>query len=136
MKKPLFAFLPFLLWIVLIFVLLVMPARGNEPVFRIPHLDKLAHAFVFCVMVFLFGWPYRHQLFKRNSLKIFIVALFACVYGIAMEFVQKYALTYPRSYDEWDMLADCIGAFAGFFAIRKVILYFNEREVFKRENFS
>lgn len=137
LKRSYTTFIPFALWIVVIFVLLVMPSSEvNKVNVRIPHADKLVHAFIFGVMVLLFGWAYRKEPFSKNALKIFVVTIITCIYGILMEFVQKYALTKPRSYDEWDMVADSIGAFAGFFIIRKVIMYFNEREISKREKFA
>lgn len=127
--KKIVAFLPFIIWVLLIYILLTLPFKElPDAALKIPFADKLVHAFLFGVMVILLGWIYRKETFKKNSLKIFLFAIIASFYGIAMEFVQKYATNNQRSFSEWDMLADVIGAFIGFFIIRKIIIYFNERQ--------
>ena len=51
------------------------------------------------------------QLFVR-------LALCGCVYGIAMEFVQKYFVP-NRSFEIGDIIADTIGSIAGFMVATK-----------------
>jgi len=43
-----------------------------------------------------------------------LIAISGLLYGIAMEFVQKYYIPF-RSCDVEDMVADGIGSFAGYF---------------------
>lgn len=112
-----------------------MPSQeiGTVEMF-IPHLDKVVHMVLFGGVVVTFGWAFRHQPFEKNATLIFVMTILSSVYGISMEFVQKYALKIPRDYDEWDMLADTIGAFVGFFFVRAVILWCNRRGKVKRSN--
>ncbi len=128
MKNKLIAFIPFVVWVIIIYILLTLPAKdfGSIDV-KIPFADKVVHAGIFALMVILFAWPYRYESFKKNRLKIFVVAVISVVYGIAMEFVQK-NLTNPRGYEEWDMVADAVGAFIGFFMAMILVNYFNDRQ--------
>lgn len=128
MKKRLIDFVPFFIWIIIIYILLTTPARELDGVdIKIPFADKIVHAGIFAVMVLLFAWPYRYEPFKKNARKIFLIAVIATAYGIAMEFVQK-NLTNPRGYEEWDMVADGAGAIIGFVMAKILINYFNDRQ--------
>jgi len=48
------------------------------------------------------------------------IALSGCVYGIAMEFVQKYWIP-NRSFDIGDIIADTIGSIAGLVFATKLL---------------
>ena len=127
-KNKLIDFIPFFIWVIIIYVLLTMPAKDFREVdIEIPYADKIVHAGIFAVMVLLFAWPYRFEPFKKNAQKILLIAIVATLYGIAMEFVQK-NLTNPRGYEEWDMVADAAGALIGFFMARILVNYFNDRQ--------
>lgn len=127
-KNKLIGFIPFFIWVIIIYVLLTMPAKDFREVdIEIPYADKIVHAGIFAVMVLLFAWPYRFEPFKKNAQKILLIAIVATLYGIAMEFVQK-NLTNPRGDEEWDMVADAAGALIGFFMARILVNYFNDRQ--------
>jgi len=98
---------------VVIFVLLALPgsALPKEQGFSIPNFDKLVHIGLFGGFVLL--WSLYYSTTGRSQKKLlrifFIIFLIAVVYGIGMEFVQKYFIP-GRDYDEADMVADMIGA--------------------------
>jgi VanZ family protein len=108
--------LPAVAWTLIIQVLLclpgtVLPAGGFLP--DVP-VDKIVHFILFGGMVYL--WcryiQYNH-LNKQVSLYFLLVLLIAVVNGIVMEYVQKYFIP-QRSFDNLDILADTIGAVAGY----------------------
>jgi VanZ family protein len=90
---------------------MIMPP-GNIPsqgLFRIPHLDKLVHMFLFGGFVWL--WYFSLQNDPKSPPKIGIlrkIFLISSLYGILMEFVQ-YFFT-KRDFDIWDIVADIFGA--------------------------
>ncbi len=50
---------------------------------------------------------------KKRAFLFFCLFLIACVYGIGMEFVQKYFIPH-RDFEEGDIIADLIGASLGY----------------------
>jgi len=73
------------------------------------------------ILVILWSMAYSHkkntQIDKRKI--FFKIMVVGCLYGIAMEFVQKYFIPF-RSFDLGDIIADAIGCVAGyFFAIKR-----------------
>jgi VanZ family protein len=78
-------------------------------------LDKWIHFFLFLLLVFLWS---RFFLNKRSEVgvkKIFLgIAMLSIIYGIVMEVVQHYFIPY-RSFAYEDILADGLGAAAGYF---------------------
>ena len=102
-------------WTLLIFILLIVP-EGNlskRGFLGIPHLDKLAHAIVFFLLVVL--W-YRALAPARagNQTKALALGLAQAsfLYGMNMELVQ--ALFTTRAFEWWDIVADGIGAYAAY----------------------
>jgi VanZ family protein len=70
------------------------------------HADKLVHAMLFFVLVWLFYQAGSQQESPSKKLALIIVA--AIVYGIAIEYMQKYWIP-NRSFDLGDILADATG---------------------------
>lgn len=74
---------------------------------------------MFALLTFLWCWVMS----KRKSVAVglktifFEIALSAIVFGILMEFVQRYFVP-GRSFDIGDMIADAAGALAGYFYSR------------------
>ncbi|MBX9783421.1 MAG: VanZ family protein [Chitinophagaceae bacterium] len=100
---------PAITWSAIVFVLLAMPGKGllSEGFLSVWHLDKLIHATLFFVLVWL--WAHYLKTHKTITWKtLFMIALLATVYGIAMEFVQIYT---GRDFSVGDMVADGAGAF-------------------------
>lgn len=128
-KRPsLIHFLPFTAWVLLIFILLTLPGKDFEKVgFHLPYLDKLVHMALFGGLVFWFGLAFRRAPFPMSKMKILMMVLISCSYGIIMEFVQKYCTNNTRSFSYDDMLADGLGALIGYFLVRYIILKSNIR---------
>ena len=98
-------------WTIIIFLLMIMPP-GNIPsqgLFRIPHLDKLVHGFLFGGFVWLWYFSLNNnpksQPPAASLKKVFLISAF---YGISMEFVQYFFTN--RAFDILDILADILGA--------------------------
>jgi hypothetical protein len=112
--KPKFKFfIPAIVWFITIFILLVMPSDDipTSTFFDLIYFDKWVHAGLFGMQVILTGWPFFKS--KQASPSLFIkICICAILYGIAMEYVQKYWTT-DRDYDVWDMVADGVGAVTG-----------------------
>jgi VanZ family protein len=119
--------LPALLWTIIIFILLALPGNmlPNENHLAIPNMDKYVHIILFGSFVFLWSLYYgskreKNNYFYRTSLVILIIA---CLYGTAMEYVQKYFIP-NRDFDIYDIAADVIGAIAGFLIVRLTFSWF------------
>ncbi len=77
---------------------------------------------MFGLLCFLFSFPLKNFLKKNNW--IILIALAGLIFGIAMEFVQKYFIP-GRSCEVTDMFADGIGCLMGWWFSKK---YFNWEE--------
>lgn len=91
-----------------------LASLNNLPSVSIPGNDKTAH-FVF-YFVFFVLWYFglkRFVKYRRFDLILVLITLF---YGICMEFFQA-KLTANRQADFYDVLANSIGTFSGFFTI-------------------
>ncbi len=84
------------------------------PAVSIPGKDKTAH-FLFYYVFFIL-WYFG--LSKKSGAKYFsiILVLITLFYGICMEFLQA-NFTTSRHADLYDILANTIGAFAGFITV-------------------
>lgn len=75
-------------------------------------LDKWVHIGLFAVLVTCWCWALKEKPSGKKQVFMWI-AIIAFLYGIGMEFVQRY-LVLNRSFDGGDIIADGIGALAGF----------------------
>ena len=100
-------------WTIIIFILLSIPGSviPKEPVFVIPQLDKIVHIVLFGGFVWLWCYYYQARPAALQQLirRFFYIFVAAAVYGIGMEYVQKYFIPL-RDFDEADIIADLIGA--------------------------
>lgn len=112
---------PAILWSVIVFILLAMPAikLSTEKKIELTHIDKVIHFILFFTLVALWGY---HLQTKKKSKRKFLIVLFAVTlistfYGILMEYVQLWT---GRDFDVWDMVADGVGAVASWllFAVK------------------
>ena len=118
--------LPFAIaWFIILTTLLCIPGSDlpkESWLEKIPLYDKWIHIGLFGGLVFL--WCGAAEKRKKNlkSMQQFFVwiALSGCVYGIAMEFVQKYWIP-NRSFDIGDIVADTIGSIAGLVFATKLL---------------
>ena len=117
MRKLLNSVCPPVLWSIIIFVLLIMPGKDFPEGPEIPLFDKIIHAFLFGVQVFLWC-RYTGYSNAQPPLWIFLlIFLISCMYGIGMEYVQKYWVA-NRGFETGDMVADIIGSFCGWVGYR------------------
>ena len=117
LKKNFRFYLPAIAWIILSTVLLTLPQTSfpEKSIFsNIPWFDKWVHIGMFGIMAVLCCWGvYKSKAFNHRLSKRFIAIAFGCLlFGLAMEFVQKYWVPL-RSFDIGDVVADGVGAAAG-----------------------
>ena len=75
---------------------------------------------MFSIMVFLWGYAFFRNRKKsigpmKNQLMLIVIA--SIIYGIAMEFVQKYFVA-NRSFEVGDIVADTAGTLVGAWFVR------------------
>ncbi len=118
---------PALIWTIIIFILLALPGNmlPNENHLAIPNLDKYVHIILFGSFVFLWSFYYSEKSKNNNnSLRHSVIILIvACLYGTAMEYVQKYFIP-NRDFDIYDIAADTVGAVGGFLFFRLTFTWF------------
>ncbi len=114
MKPSFVKFIPAIFWFLLITILLCLPGKDIPKVDFLDYInfDKFVHAGLFCGLVFFTFLPFNllDLSFTKKRKIIVKIAIAATLYGIAMEFVQKYFIP-GRSFDITDMIADGVGAF-------------------------
>lgn len=106
-------FLPGIAWFFVVGILTLMPGSDMPKVgwlSRIWHFDKIVHAGLFGGLTFLFCMPYFKFIgSNRQKINFFIrVSLAVIVWGITVEFIQKYFVP-GRSFDLEDWAADTAG---------------------------
>lgn len=113
MKPRLIYFIPAILCFLFTFYLLTIPGKKLPNIEWIGkfQVDKLIHISMFFTVCFLFSYPFK-ELNNRKPI-ILIIAIAGLLYGIAMEFVQKYFIPF-RSCELNDMIADGIGSFLSY----------------------
>jgi VanZ family protein len=112
-------------WSVFTQIMLCLPGSlfSGPGLFKIPHLDKIAHLILFGGLAAC--WILYYQYRKRPAPKNlhWIILLIISIYGVAIEFFQLYFIP-NRSFDTGDIVADVCGALGGYVAtilIRKYI---------------
>ena len=111
---------PAVTWTLIIFILLALPGNmlPNESHFSIPQLDKIVHIVLFGSFVFLWSFYFSTKNADAKLLgKYLRVTVIACLYGIAMEVIQKYFIP-NRDFDLYDIAADIVGAIGGYLVVR------------------
>ena len=105
------------LWSIIIFVLLIIPGQDFPAGPEIPLFDKIIHVLLFGVHVFLWCRYARRIDLQRPLWICVLIFLISCIYGIGMEYVQKYWVA-NRGFETGDMIADIIGSFCGWMIYR------------------
>jgi VanZ family protein len=115
-----------IIWLTILTVLLTLPGSALPQetwINSITGIDKMIHIVLFAGLTFL--WSGSLIKIKKISLpmqQLFVwVALGSSVYGIIMEYVQKYFIP-NRSFDLLDIIADTIGSIAGLVLATKVYI--------------
>ena len=83
----------------------------EENIIKIPNLDKLVHISLFGGFVLLWSLYFSVKKFSQRKILVIFFRIFiiGCIYGAAMEFVQKYFIP-SRDFEIGDILADVVGA--------------------------
>jgi VanZ family protein len=119
-----FFFLPGVIWLIISIILLTLPANDlpHSGLFDLPYFDKVVHLGMFFLLTALFCFPYSNLSAERSTMLVIFtkIALWVILYGIIMEFVQKY-YTAGRSFDLIDILFDALGSLTGLLAIRQFV---------------
>jgi len=89
----------------------------SEAAFSISNFDKYVHISIFFVFVLLWSFYFASRPEESKKLRkwFFLVFIIACLYGTAMEYVQKYFIPF-RDFDLYDILSDVIWSLAGYIA--------------------
>jgi VanZ family protein len=115
-----------ILWTLTIGILMCIPGKmlPSEAGFSIPQFDKLVHIGLFGGFVFLWSlWLTKRVTNTAVLLRwFFVFYVIANVYGISMEYVQKYWIP-GRDYDLADMIADMIGAGLAYGLVHLFLLF-------------
>ncbi|HMG68347.1 MAG TPA: VanZ family protein [Chitinophagaceae bacterium] len=113
MKRTSFAIVSALSWSIGTTILLCLPGTAfpKEKWFDSIWLDKWVHIGLFSTLVFLWCW-FATKIKGKENRRFLEIAIYFFLYGIAMEFVQKYFIP-NRSFDVGDILADGIGCVSG-----------------------
>lgn len=74
--------------------------------FPLENADKIAHISIFCILTILY-----QRAFETN---FYLTVLIFSLYGIGIEFAQKYFTT-TREFDLVDIMADILGIFLGMY---------------------
>ena len=106
-----------LCWTLIIGVLLALPGNmlPSEHKFVIPQFDKIVHISLFGGFVLLWNLYFSSRALplKRLLGLFFTIFILSNVFGIGMEYVQKYFIP-GRDFDLADIIADMIGAGLGY----------------------
>ncbi len=133
-KKLWLYFIPALLWAILIYILLTLPGddfkdSGFE---AIPHFDKVVHMGLFGAQVFWLALPLAKR-YRPNAGILIWITVAVIVFGILMEYVQKYFTT-DRSFDWTDMVADGVGAVLSYFCMRYIFRQYQKKHPINSES--
>ena len=119
-------FIPGIAWFFLVLILLCLPGDDlpeSEGWMDLVMFDKWVHIGLFGILSFLFMMPFGRVSFPTKQ-KIFLfacIAASASIWGLALEFVQKYYIP-GRSFDLLDWAADSVGVLLAFIAAIKLFL--------------
>ncbi|MCW3462736.1 VanZ family protein [Chitinophaga nivalis] len=123
-------YIPAILWTIVILVLCTMPGNDipTNSFFQKIHFDKIVHFGLFGGIVLFFSLAIYWQKKHIKGITLFFFVLMAAIYGLAIEFIQKY-WAINRSFDIIDVVADTLGAIAGVWVFKLVVrLFFRKKE--------
>lgn len=107
-----------IIWTLLIIIACLIPGR-DVPDVHLPMIDKWVHFVMFAGFSFL--WLCK---IKKPTLKKGIIVLFLSILlGYLVELLQGSGITYGRSFDYYDVIADGIGGLIGvllFFILNRI----------------
>lgn len=98
-------------WAAIIFGACLIPGR-DVPSFTIFRFDKVLHFGIFGLLAFLLLFRFQKPKILNQGLVIWLVC---SAYGYLIEVLQGSGITEGRSFDNYDALADSMGAVLGVF---------------------
>ncbi|MEY4627767.1 MAG: hypothetical protein RLZZ595_93 [Bacteroidota bacterium] len=107
-------------WSAVIFYLLSMDtsSAGEYSILKVYGIDKLIHFGIFVVFGWLWGIWSNHKFANAESVLILLIILAGSIFGMGMEYYQKFFT--KRTFSYWDGLADALGAVVGvWYSIKK-----------------
>ncbi len=118
-------FLPGIAWFFIVAFLTLLPGSDlpkADWLSSITGFDKMVHMGLFGGLTFLFCVPYFKAAlpFQRKINQFIKIALAACVWGITVEFLQKYFVP-GRDFELLDWAADSVGIAIAFWICWKII---------------
>lgn len=118
-------FAPAAVWFAISIILLTLPGNDlpQSSLLNLPYFDKFVHLVMFFLLTILFSYPFS-KMPAPPAVKAAIfnkVALYVILYGILMEFIQKF-FTSARSFDVIDILFDSLGSVSGLLTVRQYAL--------------
>ena len=131
MKHPFtfMKFIPATIWFIITLVLLTLPGSALPKSSMLDHLqvDKIIHIGLFSILALLIFLPFIKMEMAQGQKKTILirVAIGCLVYGILMEFVQKYWIP-NRSFDLLDIVADGIGSFLPILFFKRICKWGNK----------
>lgn len=119
MKKILESIWPSILWTITVFILLAMPMDKSEgtSLLDLIEFDKLVHLILFAVFTFFWGVFLCNKNNKKNAHVLVFLILIGTLFGLGMEFYQKYFT--ERNFSILDAVADTIGSIIGISMAKK-----------------
>lgn len=108
-------YVPFFLFLVTCTILLTLPGSAFPKKDWLDGIwfDKWVHIGLFSLLTLLFCWAFYKTKDRSRWKQLFVwSAVLMLVYGIGMEFIQKYFVA-NRSFDNGDIIADAVGSMAG-----------------------
>lgn len=109
-----------LIWATIIAILSLM-SGPKLPEVNINYIDKIAHVFVYFILVISFIWA----VFKKNQgisipfTTLFIIFTSSCIYGILIELLQI-TITTGRNFEIPDIIANIVGCLFGVFLYKSI----------------
>ena len=125
LKHRLIYFIPGITWFAICIYLLTLPGKDVPQISWMDFYqsDKVVHIIMFFMLCFLFSFAIKN--FDNKYSLILIIAIAGLLFGIAMEFVQKYFIP-NRSFEIEDMIADGIGCLIAYILWKR---QFNKADV-------
>ena len=105
-------------WFIIMCVLFFLPGSAlpaEHGWMVLIRIDKLVHMFLFAILFLEWRFAFNSRLKFYTFWLLFAVV----TYGLAVELIQKYWIP-SRTFDLYDLLADTIGALAGWLIYRYI----------------
>ena len=114
--------IPAIVWSGIIFFLSFLPGNAlpKEDWFDKIYFDKIVHATLYFILFFLIIYGIK----PVNSItqkQIVVASLVCIVQGILIEFVQGSSIIQNRSFDMFDIVANCVGVGFGILFIKNKV---------------